>query len=1042
MSQILIQQYLNQLQDLRKVSGTHRESVVREAFKDLLKGWARSHDLVFVPEYEIETKAKDRRYVDGALLYELRMPFGYWEAKDEKDDLDAEIEYKFRRGYPQDNIVFEDSTEAVLIQNRQEVMRCGVDDVAALEKLLGLFFGYERVEIAEFRKAVEQFKADLPAVLESLRNMIARAYAENAAFRKASEKFLAHAQEAINPSLADADVREMLIQHVLTEEIFSKVFGEDDFHQHNNVAKELYALEETFFTGDLKKRTLRGLGSYYAAIRAAAAQIGSHHEKQAFLKVIYENFYKVYNVKAADRLGVVYTPNEIVRFMVESADWLCEKHFGRNLIDKDVEILDPAVGTGTFICELLEHFRGQKAKLRHKYLEELHANEVAILPYYVANLNIEATYAAITGDYLEYPNLCFVDTLDNVGLHTAAHGSTADLFGSVSEQNLARIKRQNSRKISVIIGNPPYNANQANENDNNKNREYPEIDQRIKNTYIAESTAQKTKLYDMYARFFRWASDRLDANGILAFISNRSFIESRTFDGFRKVVAQEFNDIYVVDLGGDVRANPKLSGTKHNVFGIQTGVAISFMVKRARQGKHVEGCRIYYARRPELETAEEKLEFLSSARMRELTFDEIRPDAKHYWLDLTSNDFDTLIPIASRAVKQSKGSAQQRAIFRLYSQGLKTNRDDWVCDFSSQEVIRRTQHLISAYNAQLSTFGVGVTRSNIADRVKYNIKWTRKLKSLALAGRKLEFNGAFVVESLYRPFTKNFTYFSSELNEDLYQLERFFPRRDRSNSYLSFITGTRLDFGVLAGCDLPNYGLYSLDPAQFVPFRIFGREGYEDNITDWALDQFKKQYQPGRAKPKRPIIKEAIFHYVYGVLHDPVYRKKYAQNLKREFPRIPFYADFWQWADWGKTLMDLHIGYETVEPFKLERIEAGPSPQLSPRKRGEGASERAEAPKPMLKVDREAGRIVLDTQTALAGIPPEAWDYKLGNRSALEWILDQYKEKKPKDPTIREKFDTYRFADYKEKVIDLLMRVTRVSVETQAVVEAMGKAAR
>jgi predicted helicase len=436
-----------------------------------LKGWARSHDLVFVPEYEIETKAKDRRYVDGALLYELRMPFGYWEAKDEKDDLDAEIEYKFRRGYPQDNIIFEDSTEAVLIQNRQEVMRCGVDDVAALEKLLGLFFAYERVEIAEFRGAVEQFKTDLPAVLDALRTMIARAFTENAAFRKASEKFLVHAQEAINPGLTDADVREMLIQHVLTEEIFSKVFGEDDFHQHNNVAKELYALEETFFTGDLKKRTLRGLGSYYTAIRAAAAQIGSHHEKQAFLKVIYENFYKVYNVKAADRLGVVYTPNEIVRFMVESADWLCEKHFGRNLIDKDVEILDPAVGTGTFICELLEHFRGQKAKLRHKYLEELHANEVAILPYYVANLNIEATYAAITGDYLEYPNLCFVDTLDNVGLHTAAHGTTADLFGSVSEQNLARIKRQNSRKISVIIGNPPYNANQANENDNNKNRE-------------------------------------------------------------------------------------------------------------------------------------------------------------------------------------------------------------------------------------------------------------------------------------------------------------------------------------------------------------------------------------------------------------------------------------------------------------------------------------------------------------------------------------------------------------------------------------------
>ena len=224
MSQLLIQSYLNQLADLRKVSGTQRESVVREAFKDLLKGWARSHDLVFVPEYEIAAPTKERRYVDGALLHALRMPFGYWEAKDDKDDLDAEIDFKRRRGYPQDNIIFEDSTQAVLIQNRQEVMRCAVDDVTALEKLLTLFFGYARPEVAEFRKAVTQFRTDLPSVLESLRAMIERAHAENPAFRNAAEAFLRHAQETINPNLIDADVREMLIQHILTEEVFSAVF--------------------------------------------------------------------------------------------------------------------------------------------------------------------------------------------------------------------------------------------------------------------------------------------------------------------------------------------------------------------------------------------------------------------------------------------------------------------------------------------------------------------------------------------------------------------------------------------------------------------------------------------------------------------------------------------------------------------------------------------------------------------------------------------------------------------------------------------------
>jgi predicted helicase len=609
MSQHLVNQYFNDLDRYKKISGSLTEGVISEAFKDLLKAWARQSNLHFINQYEFASTQKTRIRPDGTILHDLRVPLGYWEAKDSGDDLDAEIAKKLAKGYPQDNIIFEDSRQAVLIQNRAEVMRCDMTDTAALLKLLNLFFGYEREEIAEFRKAVQQFKADLPAVLEALRDKINAAYASNPDFQKAARKFLAHAKDTINPSVSEADVREMLIQHILTEEIFAHVFDQGDFHRENNIARELYALEAAFFTGAVKRNTLKALEPYYAAIRSNAAVITSHHEKQGFLKVIYENFYKVYNPKAADRLGVVYTPHQIVKFMVEGADWLCEKHFGKTLIDRDVEILDPATGTGTFICELLEHFRGQPQKLAHKYKNELHANEVAILPYYVANLNIEATYAAISGQFAEFPNLCFVDTLDNVAGLGIRSGHQHELFAALSEENVERVKRQNRRKISVIIGNPPYNANQQNENDNNKNREYARVDERIKATYIRQSTAQKTKVYDMYARFFRWASDRLHDDGILAFITNRSFIESRTFDGFRKTVASEFNEIYVMDLGGDVRANPKLSGTKHNVFGIQTGVAISFFVKRRKQ----EGCKIFYARRPEMETAEEKLAFLASS---------------------------------------------------------------------------------------------------------------------------------------------------------------------------------------------------------------------------------------------------------------------------------------------------------------------------------------------------------------------------------------------------------------------------------------------
>lgn len=1024
MSQLLINDYLKQLDVIKRASGSSRETIVREAFKDLLKAWGKQHNLIFLAEYPLKTPTKTNIAVDGALLHELRMPLGYWEAKDADDDLDEEVSKKFKKGYPQDNIIFSDDAVAVLWQNRNEVLRCEMTDTQALSRLLKLFFSFERPEIAGFRAAVEQFKADLPAVLQALRQMIESEHDRNPGFRAAEDKFLVHAQEAINPALGEADVREMLIQHILTEEIFAKVFDDSDFHQHNNVARELYALEGAFFTGALKKQTLKGLETYYAAIRAAAAQISSHGEKQTFLKVIYENFYKVYNAKAADRLGVVYTPNEIVRFMIDGADWLCEKHFDKNLIDKDVEILDPATGTGTFICELLEHFRGQPAKLKHKYLNELHANEVAILPYYVANLNIESTYAAITGKYEEFVNLCFVDTLDNVGLHTAARGVNADLFGSVSEENVVRIKRQNSRKISVVIGNPPYNANQASENDNNKNREYPQIDARIKQTYIAESIAQKTKLYDMYARFFRWASDRLNENGVLAFVTNRSFIESRTFDGFRKTVAQEFADIYVVDLGGDVRANPKLSGTKHNVFGIQTGVAISFMVKRVSAAKDKRPARVHYVRRPEMETAEEKLDFLANHHMRGLNFDEVQPDKSGNWVNLTNNDFDTLLPLANKETKAAKTAAKERAIFKNFSLGTSTNRDEWVVDFSKVALEHRMQWFCSEF----------VQAAKLTKHPDH-LKWSRNLKRRMAQGKMEEFDGDLIKPTIYRPFVRQELYDSTLFVDERGETSTFFPQRSTRNPSICVIAGDRQPFALVASAILPNLNLYSADATKYAGLYVFDEAGNRiDNITDWALKQFVIHYtdEIGKGKGARKLNKEAIFHYCYAVLHDPLYREKYAQNLKREFPRIPFYAGFWHWASWGEALMKLHIGYEETVPFSLTRTD---TPDAKVRAAGL-------FPKAILRSDPAAGSIVLDSETTLRGIPPEAWTYKLGNRSAIDWVLDQYKEKKPKDPTIREKFDTYRFADYKEKVIDLLARVTTVSVETVRIVDAMKSTAR
>ncbi len=1027
MSQRLINTYLSEIDRLKKFSGTATESVTSEAFKDLLKNWARANGLVFIPQYLVETARGTKVYPDGAILHDLRVPLGYWEAKDTADDLDVEIEKKRLKGYPQDNIIYENSDTAVLWQNKAEVMRCSMTDVTALEKLLSLFFGYQRPEIALFRSAVAQFKTDLPAVLQALRDKIDEAYATNTTFQSIAAKFLEHAKKTINPALTVTDVREMLIQHILTEEIFSRVFNESDFHQNNNIAGLLFALEKAFFTGAVKKDTLQALKPYYTAINTNAEQISSHAEKQTFLKVIYENFYKVYNPAAADRLGVVYSPNEIVKFMIEGTDWLCDKHFGKRLIDKGVEILDPATGTGTYICELIEYFRGQPDKLRHKYTQELHANEVAILPYYVANLNIEATYQAVAGQYAEFPNLCFVDTLDNIAGLGIKSGHQGDLFGALSDENVERVQRQNKRKISVVIGNPPYNANQQNENDNNKNRAYPHIDDLIKRSFVKLSTAQKTKVYDMYARFFRWASDRLHDDGIIAFITNRSFIDSRTFDGFRRYVAAEFDEIYVVDLGGDVRANPKLSGTKNNVFGIQTGVAISFFVRRARDKDKVKPpAQIHYVRRPEMDTSEEKLAWLSQVKASDATFVQITPDKNANWINLTENDWDSMIPVADKVTKAAKTKGQERAIFKLFSLGVVTARDEWVYSNDAASLFPKISFLISQYERQRKAKVSGVPISD--DNLDASIKWTRHLKSLLRGNITLSADENRIINTYYRPFVKKLLYFDSSLNEFQYQTPAIWPTKDYPTHAINFNIGGRLDFATFATNCVPSLTVLSLDGNQSLPRHRYTSTGEKiDNITDWALAQFTAQYGKGAG-----ITKDDIFAYVYAVLHDPIYRETYALNLKREFPRIPLYPHFPQWRDWGKSLLALHIGYESIEPWPLTRRDV-------PDTRAASAGL---PPKAALKADKDAGTITLDSETTLSAIPPECWDYKLGNRSALEWILDQYKEKTPKDKTIREKFNTYRFTDYKDHVIDLLLRVTRVSVETMAITTAMRNAPR
>ena len=997
-----IERYYEDLQKLIDFGGSTNEQSIRPAFAYCLDAYCREHRerMVLVPELALSSGVRP----DGAVKDSLRMTRGYWEAKDTHDDLDAEIQRKFNRGYPQDNIVFEDSQTAVLFQNGGMAMRVDMRRPGELHRLIRTFLDYELPEIEEFRGAWHQFKADLPTVLASLRETVAEAEAANPAYQAAAAAFLELCRSTISPDVSEADVREMLLQHILTKDIFLRVFAEEQFHRENNVARHLDALEHTFFTGDVRRNAIDRLRAYYGAVGRAADEIADYAEKQQFLKAIYEDFYKTYNPAAADRLGVVYTPNEVVDFMIRGTDYLLRKHFGRSLAGENVQILDPATGTGTFITNLINYL--PLDRLEHKYLHEMHANEVAILPYYIANLNIEYTYRERTGRYVEFPNLCFVDTLDNMdwaGASGAAVQRQASWnLGGFSTENWLRVHEQNAKPISVIIGNPPYNANQGNWNEFNPNRKYPEIDRRIKETYVAESAAQLTKQYDMYKRFIRWASDRLADDGIIAFVTNRAYLDSLHDDGFRKTVPEEFKDLYVVDLGG----NFQRAGIAGNVFGIKIGVAIGFFVRSSASS---DKCQVHYYALTDGQSGPSKLAELQTLVFDDITFDEITPDQGGNWFNQSNSDFKELFPLVNRRSK-SVGTTKEQAVFGLYSLGVSTNRDEWVYDFDVSTLRAKSLFFADIYNGLLD-----------ANNESYDpvIKWSSTLRDRFHRHDRIVYHDENRIQSLYRPFTLKHHFAEAAVNDRLTRnhYAMFGTDLNHPNKVICLNGPGSNNFSVLAAgrlvekkyCDTNNAATFCL------PLYRYTEDGERvSNITQWGLRRFRGRYADDA------ITTEQIFAYTYAVLHDPAYRHDYALDLLREFPRLPLYDDFDAWARMGQELLDLHIGFESAEPFPLEQEETGKEPG-----------------KPKLRADKERGVIVLDDATRLTGVPPQAWTYRLGSRSALEWVLDQYKERKPKDPTIAARFNTYRFADHKDRVIDLLRRVCTVSIKTMAIVDGM-----
>ena len=1008
-----VEDYYAALAQFEQLEVRH-EGAVRSAFQSLLQGCARQFDWTLVPEHSMTVRRDRRIVVDGALMDNFRLTHGYWEAKDEDDDLPSEVVRKFEVGYPRDNILFQDPYRAILWQNGQQTLDANLTDPTELIGTLETFFSHRPPEYTEWEEAVSEFRDRVPALGEGLAERIHGERETNRAFITAFADFHEKCRQSINPNLSEAAVEEMLIQHLLTERIFRTVFDNQDFIRRNVIANEIEQVVDALTSQSFSRHDfLHDLDPFYAAIERTAATIDDFSQKQGFLNTVYEQFFQGYSVKVADTHGIVYTPQPIVDFMVRSVEEILQTEFSRSLSDSGVHIIDPFVGTGNFIVRTMREIR--RTALGEKYTAELHCNEVMLLPYYIASMNIEHEFYEATGRYQPFEGICLVDTFE------LAEDRQLLLL---TPENTRRVEEQKETPMFVIIGNPPYNVGQVNENDNNKNRKYETMDARVKETYAKDSKATlKNALSDPYVKAIRWASDRIGEEGVVAFVTNNSFIDGVAFDGMRKRLADDFDVTYILDLSGNVRKNPKLSGTTHNVFGIQVGVSIGFFIKRCDNTN--SQTEIFYACVDEFWRKEDKYRYLDSKQhYKNIEWQPVTPDQRYTWLtEGLHTEFETFIPMGTQEAKAEKGEVEA-VIFQTYSTGVQTNRDAWAYNFSRNALAANMNRIIKTYNAEVDRWKRRENRdANVDDYVIYDdakIKWSSGLKQNLKRGQLAEFTASKLRKSLYRPFTKSNLYFDRMINDRVLVFPSIFPtpETETENRVICVNVSREKPFACLIVDCIPDrvaMGGFG-SPGQCFPFYTYDEDGRNrrENITDWALAEFRAHYRD------ETIGKWDIFHYVYGLLHHPTYRERYEANLRRDLPRLPYTPDFWEFDKAGRRLGEIHLGYEDVEGYPLRFVETPGIP----------LDWRVEK----MKLSRDKTQIKYNDFLTLDEIPAKALDYRLGNRSALEWVIDQYRVKTDKRSGIVN--DPNR-EDDEEYIVRLIGKVIAVSLETVEIVEGL-----
>ena len=867
---------------------------------------------------------------------------------------------------------------------------------------------------------------------------------EKAAF----DAFLTEIRDDLNESITAEQAIEMLAQHMVTRPVFEALFENYSFASKNPVSQALQGVLDVLDKQSIDKEA-RDLKGFYDSIRMKAAGIEDAAAKQRIVKDLYDKFFRTAFPKLAERMGIVYTPIEVVDFIVRSVDEVLRAEFGQTLGSKGVHIIDPFTGTGTFITRLLQSGLISKEELAHKYANEIHANEILLLAYYIAAINIEAAYHELSGgDYQAFPGICLTDTFQLY--------EKEDLVSALMTDNSTRRSRQRKLPIRVIVGNPPYSEGQESGNDNLQNVEYPTLDQRIRETYGDRSTAGlQNSLFNSYVRAIRWASDRIGDRGVIGFVSAAGWITGNSLDGMRKVIAEDFTSVMVFHLRGNQRTKGELSrkeGGKIFGSGSRSPIAITILIKNPNAA---ERGRIQFHDIGDYLSKEQKLSRISQFESMEgITaangWSDIVPNEHGDWLGQRDESFSAFIPISR------DDDPNALAIFSEDSSGIKTNRDSWCYNSSRAVVASNMERMIDFYNSELDRYREAFANAQLrpdpedfVDKTATKIKWTREVYAGVASGRKGQFKTDHVVPSIYRPFFKEWAYFDGQFNNCIYQMPRQFPSADAGNVAIVITGPGAQDFSAIAVNCLPNYDFQSKSIS--LPRYIFPSVGDDapadllssqtaqpatriDGITDAAVAQFRNAY------PGETISKDDLFYYVYGILNAPDYVERYADNLRRELPRMPIlkrFEDFRVFVDAGRRLAELHVNYDAVEPYPVTIAEGDfwaaniPDPvsyfRVEKMKFGKRGSE------------KDKTVVIYNPKITITNIPPEAYDYVVNGKPALEWVMERQGVKT--DPASGIVNDANRYAN--ETVgdprypFDLFCRVITVSLETMKIVRAL-----